>query len=113
MRKASPIISGVTLSALSLRQAQKHRLARSIGAELCPRALGDGRAGRKSLDAARLAAPAERAAIIYADVATFSRRASASVIDAAVEHNPRSNARSQDGKENVAITAPRAPQGFR
>jgi hypothetical protein len=98
---------------LSPSQAQEHRLARSIGAELCLGALGDGRAGRKSLDAACLAAPAERAAIIYADVAAFSGRASAPVIDPPVEHNPGSNAGSEDGKENVAITAPRAPQGFR
>src|SRR5215472_5091620 len=69
--------------------------------------------GSKHFYTPRLAAAADRAAIIDADVPTFTRRPGAAVVNLAVHDNPRTDAGPNRGVENIVISARSAPAGFR
>src|SRR5882762_6283322 len=74
--------------------------------------LGNGGAGAQRFDAAAFSAAAARAVIVNADVAAFRGAPGASVVDATVENNSRSDAGAEGGVEDVAKSDACAPDGF-
>src|SRR6267378_2662158 len=74
--------------------------------------MGDGRTGAERFYAAALSAAAARAVIVNADVAAFRGAPGATVVDAAVENNSRSDAGAEGGVEDVAKSDACAPDGF-
>src|ERR1700733_12286332 len=85
----------------------------AAGSDLFGGAAGDSGAGRQRFDAAKLAASAAGAAIVNRHVATLGGGTGAAVIDAAIEHNPGSDARADGGAKDISIAAARPPQSFR
>src|SRR5882762_5780108 len=74
--------------------------------------LGNGGAGAQRFYAAALSAAAARAVIVNADVAAFRGAPGASVVDATVENNSRSDSGAEGGVEDVAKSDACAPDGF-
>src|ERR1700683_2718768 len=73
---------------------------------------GNCRAGSQGFDATQFAAFTAWPAIVDSDVTALGCGSCAAVIDAAVEYNAGADAGADRCAENVAITAPGAPDGF-
>src|SRR5580700_10896609 len=85
----------------------------AAGCDLLRGPVGDGGAGSQGFDAAQFAASAARAAIVDGVVTALGCGSRATVIDAVVENNAGADSGADGGVENVSITAPSTPYGFR
>jgi hypothetical protein len=97
---------------VSTGQPQNRRAAAGVISNLGASPPGDCRPGSQSFNTAWLATTAARPAIIDAHMPAFACRAGATVIDLPVEDDAGANARANNSKEHISMTASRAPKRF-